>query len=70
MAINLPPRRDLTLIFERDDVHAAFTEHCRNRYHPAEHPASCQLCSQLRIILAVAITEWQAICELDDASRR
>jgi hypothetical protein len=64
MAIDLPPDRDLTLIFERDDVRAAFASHCVNQ-HTDDNVGTCKNCHSLIIMLAVAIDEWKAICDLE-----
>lgn len=68
MAINLPPERDLTLIFERDDVKDAFVGHCFNAHTTEESMRRCLLCTFFRVTLANAINEWKTICELARSS--
>jgi hypothetical protein len=67
MALDLPPERDLTLIFERDDVHAAFAAFCG---HPVAQVPMCPRCRTLRMPLALAVLEWLALVDQDRATRR
>ena len=69
MAIDLHPSRDLTLIFERDDVKEAFAGHCWGHESGSQGLASCRACHQLVLTLAEAILEWQTICDQSAAVR-
>jgi hypothetical protein len=66
---DLPPSQDLTLIFERDDVRASVSGHCAHRHNDDRGYDRCEACSILRVILVNAITEWKAICDLEEAGR-
>jgi hypothetical protein len=67
MAIDLPPDRDLTLIFERDDVRAVVAKHCVTQHSP-DNVGTCHDCRSLILMLAIAIDEWKAICDLEHAN--
>lgn len=64
MAADLPADRDLTLIFERDDVRDAFAGHCA-KTHEGEDMHRCPYCRQLLTTLANAIIEWKGVCDLE-----
>jgi hypothetical protein len=66
MALNLEAERDLSLIFERDEVWRAFGEHCVAHGEPANR---CPACMKLRLVLANAIGEWLALVDQDRAAR-
>jgi hypothetical protein len=70
VALDLPPSRDLSLIFERSDVKDAFDGHCFNAHASEESRRNCLLCMVLRATLANAILEWKAICDQEDAHAR
>jgi len=64
MAVDLPPDRDLTLIFERDDVREALAGHCASTHDDdSESIARCRYCSLLCAIIGAAVTEWKVICD-------
>lgn len=69
MAIDLECERDLSLIFERDDVHDAFAGHCTSTHLDAESVRQCPRCGFLRLVLVDAIVEWLAMVDLDRAER-
>ena len=69
MAIDLSVERDLTFIFERDDVKEAFAGHCAKTHDDLDMVKTCPYCSGLRLILADAIIEWLALVDQDRASR-
>ena len=62
--MELPAERDLTLIFERDDVHVAFAMHCRENHQPGD--TSCQRCNLFRALLADAILTWHRMATQDN----
>lgn len=66
---NLPIERDLTLIFERDDVMQALAGHCAKSHDDPENARHCNYCSQLRLVLATAIIEWLALVDQDRAAK-
>lgn len=69
MAIDLEAERDLSLIFERDDVQEAFAGHCAKSHDDVEAVRQCQYCMQLMLTLAGAISEWLALVDQDRAAR-
>ena len=70
MSLDLEAERDLTLIFERDDIHDAFAGHCCKTHRDVDSVKRCEYCTRLRVILANAITEWLALVDQDRAARR
>jgi len=65
MALDIPASSDLSLIFERDDVHDAFAGHCCRSHYDAEAVRACAYCSQLRLVLVTAILEWKSLCDME-----
>lgn len=62
--MNLPAERDLTLIFERDDIADVVARHCRHG-HGVAGRRHCESCLQLIGLLAFAISEWRALVDQD-----
>jgi hypothetical protein len=67
VAINLPVERDLTLIFERDDVREVVASHCAST-HDAERVDKCPYCLRLITIIAMAVSEWLVMVDQDRAA--
>jgi hypothetical protein len=67
--MTISPRIDLTLIFERDDVREAISQHCGTGHAP-EYMQECRACLMLIALVGSAIVEWRDICELEGAADR
>lgn len=69
MAVDILVERDLTFVFERDDVHAAFAGHCASTHLEVKDVRTCRYCTQLRVVLVEAIIEWLALVDQDRVAR-
>lgn len=70
MALNLEAERDLSLIFERDDVKEAIGCHCAGTHMRDSPLRDCRYCMRLIAVLADAISEWLALVDQDRAARK
>jgi hypothetical protein len=59
--------RDLTLVFEREDVKEALVGHCAVS-HSMDDVRKCEYCMRLIVIVADAVCAWRDICALEAAA--